>query len=964
MITGRHSSFVAALAVLLFAACLYPAAAADVASDWPMWRADAGRTGVSSDELSDDLSLRWVRHLPPLKPAYRSERLQFDAGYEPIASGGLVIIGSSRNDSVTAFDALTGEQRWRIFTGGPVRFAPVVWRDRVFFGSDDGYLYCVSRDSGDLIRKFRAVPSQRKLLGNQRMISVWPVRGGPVVADDRVYFAAGVWPMEGVFVYCLDAASGDGVWLNDRLGYRYGQHPHGTEAIGGLAPQGYLVVNGDELVVPCSTAYPARLDRQTGEMIEFKLPSQGRFPGGWFAVLDPKTSRDIRRGRLTFDDVVNSEKHEGGMHKGDGDSGIRRAIRTANRELKFDDKYPGVEGSVYSMLVADGRLLVGTREGVLYCFDNSSKVDDAPHVHGQKNEAATDDDLSENHRGYALVIGLKDGQLVRSLVENQRRRVVAVESDGELVEQLRAEFDADGIYGTDVSILQADLNSSGLPQFFATIITTEDTDRFVAAFSSVDNKDEPESGLSQLIESLRPFGGEARMTLTGQQWQRMEPQLEHAGDTGLQVSVEDGATVVRRTGALPGSSNYRGGWKESRDQRVRFPLGVLWFDDTLGHFKRSPQPEFVDGVMVSYSKNWHVPMIKGLGGRDYPLNEAELSDVYTGRVFGPDEETAVRASQKPLDPEQREQSQYRPPYQKNDWSPEQPRPGRRVNPLTGKEEVRAFPKTYGCDGGVDYGDFYTMRSGTAAFYDKTLESGTVFISGPRSGCTNSVIPANGLLNVPYYYEGCTCSYPLPVGLSLVTMPERHEQWASWGDSKAEAIQRIGINFGAPGDRTTRDGTLWLDYPSIGGPSPKLDSVATPESATYLYRHSLFVKGGHGWPWILASSAEGLDEFTLKNVKPGLYTVRLFFAETGNSQPGERVQSVAVQGRDAVRDMDIAAEAGGKLRGLVREFMDVEIDNVFRLSLTARQGRTLISGIELIANGLQRADVPVSKAWGR
>ena len=610
------------------------------------------------------------------------------------------------------------------------------------------------------------------------------------------------------------------------------------------------------------------------------------------------------------------------------------------------------------MLVADGRLLVVTREGTLYCFDDSSKVNDAPHVHGQKNDPATDSDPSKDHRGYALIVGLKDGQLVRSLVENQQRRGVAIESDDELVERLRAEFDAEGMYGTHVSILHADLNGIGLPQFFASIITTEDPERFVTVLTSVDNKDVPGSSLHHLLESLRPFGGEARIPLTGQQWQRMEPQLEHAGDAGLQVSVEDGATVVRRTGALPGSSNYRGGWKESRDQRVRFPLGVLWFDDTLGHFKRSPQPEFVDGMMVSYSKNWHVPMIKGLGGRDYPLNEAELSDVYTGRVFGPDEATAVRASQRPLDPDKREPSQYRPPYQKNDWSPGQPRPGRRVNPLTGKEEVRAFPKTYGCDGGVDYGDFYTMRSGTAAFYDKTLESGTVFISGPRSGCTNSVIPANGVLNVPYYYEGCTCSYPLPVGLSLVTMPERYEQWASWGDGKADVIQRIGINFGAPGDRTTRDGTLWLDYPSVGGPSPAIDSVATPESVTYRYRHSLFVKDGQGWPWVLASSAEGLGNFTLKNVKPGLYTVRVFFAETGNSQPGERVQSVTLQGQDVVRDIDIAAEAGGSLRGLVREFTDIKVDNELRLTLTAREGRTLISGIELIANGLKRADVPV------
>ena len=55
-----------------------------------MWRHDAGRTGVSPEELPDDLHLQWVRKYPPLKPAYwqvRQGRLQFDLGYEPVVMG-------------------------------------------------------------------------------------------------------------------------------------------------------------------------------------------------------------------------------------------------------------------------------------------------------------------------------------------------------------------------------------------------------------------------------------------------------------------------------------------------------------------------------------------------------------------------------------------------------------------------------------------------------------------------------------------------------------------------------------------------------------------------------------------------------------------------------------------------------------------------------------------------------------
>jgi hypothetical protein len=303
---------------------------------------------------------------------------------------------------------------------------------------------------------------------------------------------------------------------------------------------------------------------------------------------------------------------------------------------------------------------------------------------------------------------------------------------------------------------------------------------------------------------------------------------------------------------------------------------------------------------------------------------------------------------KPSSPSNLEPSQYRLPGQPNSTKPGRLVAGQRINPLTGETEPRAFPKTYGCDGGVDYGDFYTLRSGTAAYYDKTIESGTVFLSGPRSGCTNSVIPSGGLLNVPYYYDGCTCSYPLPIAMSLVAMPQSHEQWSSWGESKIEPnrIQRIGINFGAPGDRMTHDGTLWLDYPSVGGPSPDVDIEATT-STHYLYRHSVWMQNAGAWPWVSASMAEGLERFVIKDLKPGKYLVRLYFAEPEALGPKHRLQDIKLQGRNVVHDFDVADEADGVMRGIVKEFSSIEVKNDLTLELSAAIGKTIISGIELI-----------------
>ena len=451
---------------------------------------------------------------------------------------------------------------------------------------------------------------------------------------------------------------------------------------------------------------------------------------------------------------------------------------------------------------------------------------------------------------------------------------------------------------------------------------------------------------SSFFEVLRPYGGTAYVRLSDEQHARF--QSEGVFADWLTVEREKGMTIVRREKGLPGAANYTGGWVSAED-RVRAPLGVLWFDDSLGHFKRSPQPMFVNGLMISYPKDWmahHREAVKP----PYALLPPVLSDVYTGRVLSDAEQLQQLANLPGRDIAAAQPNQYRPPYQTDDWNPKKPVPGERVNPLTGEKEPRSFPKSYGCDGGVDYGHLYTMRSGTAAFYDKRVESGTCHISGPRSGCTNSVIPACGLLNVPYFYEGCTCSYPLPCGLALVNMPEKYEQWAVWGQGKADNIKRVGVNFGAPGDRMTESGTLWLDYPSRGGPSPDVRVAVEPPTATYYYRHSLWLKGGAGWPWVAASGVAGATSVTISGLRTGEFTVRLFFADPSCEKAGERVFDIALNGRTQVEGYDVVKEAEGCMRSTTLEFKAVPVEGSLQISFVPRAGQAIVSGVEVVVEG--------------
>ena len=265
--------------------------AASRADDWPTWRHDAGRTAASPVELPGALHLQWKRQLPRPTPTFPNDpRLCFDKSYEPVVAGKRMFLPSMVTDSVTALDTETGAEQWTFFADGPVRFAPVVWQEKVYFVSDDGFLYCVSASDGRLLWRFSPMEPERrayKLLGDERLISRWPARGGPVLADGTVYFSAGIWPFEGVAVCAVDANTGEARWINKDCSFvKDAQFDHGERFDGGVSPQGYLAVLGSKLIVPCGRALPAFFDRATGRMEPYTSGWGGRVAlakGSWFA---------------------------------------------------------------------------------------------------------------------------------------------------------------------------------------------------------------------------------------------------------------------------------------------------------------------------------------------------------------------------------------------------------------------------------------------------------------------------------------------------------------------------------------------------------------------------------------------------------------------------------------------------------------------------------------------------------
>ncbi len=1209
----------------------------ELSKDWPTWRHDARRTGATPHALARELHLQWVRELPPLKPAWPDQpKMQFDAAYEPVVAGRTLYAGSSRNDSVAAYDTRTGAERWTFTADGPVRFAPAVWEGRVYFVSDDGHLYCLNADGGTLQWKFRGGPSDRKVLGNERLISMWPARGAPVVADGTVYFAASIWPFMGTFLYALDARTGQVAWVNDGDGMTYWTQPHNADAFAGVAPQGPLAVSGDKLFVPGGRSIPATYDRRTGKMLLYRLAENSKRGGYDVAVGDrvllagggildlstghglsevgrpavvegetayyPGKTRDLLQARFPEIKYTESKDRKGqkvvralwaGSFKPETTesprvealikAGPRLYAGSEKKVLAFEpgkEKGPvwqaEVEGSPLSLVAADDRLFVSTKEGRIYCF-GAEKAE--PVTYSWKAEPSRRPDAGGPCEGYAVVWGSSDPAHLAKLAEDTAFQVIAFDPDAGRVAAARKALAAAGLYGARISVLQGDPMSVSLPPYLASVVTADGLESVT-----------PEL-LSRLFRTLRPYGGRLQLaaSVEGLEAKVREAKLEGA-------TVESCAVV--RAGALPGAGNWThehadaSNTRVSKDTVARAPLGLLWFggpshDGILPRHGHGPQPQVLDGRLVIegidmlraldiytgrllweaklpgvgkfYNNTSHQPganssgtnfisapdgiyvihgracvrldpatgkklgelalpkaegakeppalgyinvfedvlvlsadplMDEKPGAKPAPLAEKKpamdddpddpdllrkllllkgdkdalsssrrlfVLDRATGeplwsanaewgfrhnatvigggrlytidRLSGPQLDRLKKKGEKPPEGKPRllafdlktgkelwrsekevfgtwlsysaerdllveagrvaRDTIYDEPkgmrvyraadgavsWERKDYSGPAMlhhdtilmadracdlatgKPKARAHPVTGEPVAWSWTRNYGCNTPMASEHLLTFRSGAAGFFDLALDGGTGNFGGFRSSCTNNLVVAGGIITAPDYTRTCTCAYQNQTSIALVPMPE-NEMWTFLGSLETKgAVRRLALNFGAPGDRRTEDGTLWLEHPSVGGKSPAAPVKTVPETPETFRRHSWRVEGG-GIPWVAASGVRGMTSLTVtldpeaKVDRP--YTVRLHFAEPDEVGPGGRVFDVALNGREVLKDFDIAREAGGRLRAVVREFTGVRARKELALTLAPRVSETILCGLEVTAE-----DAPVA-----
>jgi len=651
------------------------------AADWPMFRYDAGRTAASPHRLPDQLRLQWIRELPPPQRAWQdasNAMLWNDHGYDPIVVGKHLIIGSMNEDTVTAYHTATGVEAWRFYAEGPIRFAPAGFNGKLYVASDDGYLYCLSAATGKLLWKFRGGPSGRKVIGNGRLIGAWPARTGPAVHAGRVYFAAGIWPFGGIFIYALNADTGQLVWENSGSGPEWVIQPHGAPSFAGIAPQGYVTVTGNTLIIPNGRQGPAGYRLDNGQTRYYVGAGSGPYVAGsgpYYLcengrLADAATGRNLSR---SAPGVIESN-----LIYSASDHGVTAAALPRDSERKpnlhgvalnayklkpvFDAKTKGnpqqvlikagpslfcegtpdgvvlridrdgtqarltaqhnVPARIWRLLAGDARLFVVTRDHRVYCFGNS----DAPvrtHPVTQRPRVPAD-----------AVPRLPVDKLLKHATGDTGYVVVLGLGAGQLVEALVAgsrlhvvviDPDADKI-----NALRRNMTDRGMYGTRVCAFVGDPFDYPLPPYMAtlIVAEDPLAAGFARrrrngtgLFNALRPYGGVACL-----------PEVDGLGEwaaSAKQVTMRraDGMVIVTRPGPLPGAGQWTHQYANaantgiSNDTRVQAPLGLLWFGGAPN-----------DAVLPRHG---HGPAPQVAGGRLFIEGEHMLRalDVFTGRLL-------------------------------------------------------------------------------------------------------------------------------------------------------------------------------------------------------------------------------------------------------------------------------------------------------------------------------------------
>jgi outer membrane protein assembly factor BamB len=147
-------------------------------AEWSTYRHDSARSGFTKSSVPAELEPAWEAEL--------GGKLS-----STVISENRVYVADVDAHTVNALDAEAGDVLWSFTAGGRVDSPPTVYQGRVFFGSADGFVYCLRATDGELAWRFRAAPIDQRLMAFEQLESVWPVHGSVLIQNGALYCVSG-----------------------------------------------------------------------------------------------------------------------------------------------------------------------------------------------------------------------------------------------------------------------------------------------------------------------------------------------------------------------------------------------------------------------------------------------------------------------------------------------------------------------------------------------------------------------------------------------------------------------------------------------------------------------------------------------------------------------------------------------------------------------------------------------------
>ncbi len=386
-----------------------------MASDWPSYQHDNLRSGITADQLNaPTLSQSWIftakaRPQPAwhgkmerdsyAKRSFQADTYDYDKAFNLIAADGKVFFGSTSGNACVALNDTTGTEVWRAPAISAVRVAPAFDSSKIYFGSDDGHAYCVNASTGALIWKYRGGASDTMIASDHKFISRTPCRTGVLIDAGNAYCGFGLMSWHTNIMAQLDATTG-------------AETNKVTQSGAGYSFEGLLLSDGTDLFVTQGRNAPASFKLGSSLTLNGKLPGCG----GTFATISSTGNifhgpghRGARADHMQ-ESTASSRSSVGRLnfvnrilvHGSNRYSLIRDAVQATgsqswtqgiespvtmilggttlyigakNQVVAIDTttgnvlKILPIDGTAYSLAIANNKLFASTTTGKIYCFN-------------------------------------------------------------------------------------------------------------------------------------------------------------------------------------------------------------------------------------------------------------------------------------------------------------------------------------------------------------------------------------------------------------------------------------------------------------------------------------------------------------------------------------------------------------------------------------------------------------------